>query len=186
LRILKKSLTVERDVTIDRNCQTLRWRINTTFAKFAASGFLFGYFPFAQGTVGSLWGPLLYLFIPKEWCVNYYWQVSLSVFTGVIIIYFLGVWSAGVCETFWGHDPGRIVIDEVAGMLLTLAFIPLTLKTVWMGFFLFRAFDIVKPPPARRSEKLPRGWGVMTDDIVAGVYANICLRAIVYVFPSII
>ncbi len=93
------------------------------------------------------------------------------------------MWSASHCETFWGRDPGKVVIDEITGMFITFGFIPVNFKILWIGFFIFRAFDIIKPPPIRRLEKLPGGWGIMADDVLAGVYANIVLRLLIYFFP---
>jgi len=75
-------------------------------------------------------------------------------------------------------DPGSIVIDEAAGMFVTLVFLPVTPLTVVLGFVLFRAMDILKPPPARRAEGLPGGWGIVVDDLIAGLYANCALRAL--------
>ena len=68
-------------------------------------------------------------------------------------------------------------------MLVTLLFLPLNAKIVWVGFFIFRAFDIVKPPPIRTLERLPGGWGIMADDVLAGVYANISLRILMHFTP---
>ena len=82
-------------------------------------------------------------------------------------------------------DPQEVVIDEVMGMAVTLAFLPLSLKTIGSGFLLFRIFDIAKPFPARRSEKLPGGWGIVMDDVIAGIYANVGLRIILSFWPSI-
>lgn len=75
-------------------------------------------------------------------------------------------------------DPREVVIDEVMGMVVTLAFLPLNPKTIGIGFLLFRIFDIIKPFPVRRSEKLPGGWGIVMDDVIAGIYANVGLRLI--------
>jgi phosphatidylglycerophosphatase A len=85
----------------------------------------------------------------------------------------LGIWSAGRAQALWGrHDDGRIVIDEVAGQLLALAFLPLRLEVALTGFALFRLFDIWKPGPIRRAERWPGGLGVVADDLVAGLLAN--------------
>jgi phosphatidylglycerophosphatase A len=84
------------------------------------------------------------------------------------------VWAAARAEGLFGkRDDGRITIDEVAGMLLSLAFLPYRLEVVVAAFLLFRVFDITKPPPARAAESLPGGLGVMADDLVAGLYANV-------------
>ena len=94
-----------------------------------------------------------------------------------VLITTIGIWSATVVEEQWGKDSYRVVIDEVAGMCLSLLFIPITIKTLLIGLLLFRLFDIVKPLGIRRLEKVPGGWGVMLDDILAGVYANLLLQS---------
>lgn len=141
-------------------------------AKLISSGIFIGYVPLAPGTFGSLLAIVFYLFLP-EYIVNRIWIF-------LPVLYFLGVWTATHCEEFWGKDNRRIVIDEIVGMFVTLVFLPVNVKILCLGFFLFRAFDIVKPPPIRFLERLPRGWGVMTDDLMAGVYTNLVLRLIIY------
>ncbi|GAB4007525.1 phosphatidylglycerophosphatase A [Spirosoma migulaei] len=94
--------------------------------------------------------------------------------TGLITV--IGIWSANVVEAEWGKDSYRVVIDEVAGMCLSLLFIPINEKTLLAGLFLFRLFDIAKPFGIRKLEKLSGGWGVMLDDLLAGLYANIVLQ----------
>ncbi|HEY9048757.1 MAG TPA: phosphatidylglycerophosphatase A [Ohtaekwangia sp.] len=96
-----------------------------------------------------------------------------------LIIIDIGVWSANGVEGEWGKDSSRVVIDEVAGMVITLLFIPLTWITIAAGFVLFRAFDILKPFYIRKLEAVPGGWGVMLDDIAAGIYANIVMQIFV-------
>ena len=100
-----------------------------------------------------------------------------------LLITALGTWSAGEMEDSWGKDSQKIVIDEVAGMCITLLFIPVKWQYVTIGLVLFRFFDILKPLFIRKMEKLNRGWGVMMDDVLAGVYANILLHLIVLVSP---
>ena len=159
----------------------LRERVLFVFAAFAASGAGVGFVPWAQGTFGSLWIPVAFHLLPLKWLV--YPSGTIAVAVLALGLFFVGVWSSGVCERRWGHDPGRVVIDEVVGMLVTVLVIPLTLETVWVGFLLFRVFDIVKPWPVRRVERLPGGWGVMMDDVLAGVYAAVCLRILFVVLP---
>lgn len=91
-----------------------------------------------------------------------------------------GVWSASEVEPHWGKDDKKVVIDEVAGMLITMLFIPVTLTSLLVGLVLFRFFDIVKPLYIRKLEKVRGGLGVMLDDVVAGVYANIILQLLFY------
>ena len=89
-----------------------------------------------------------------------------------------GVWSAGLAEQhFRGTDPGPVVIDEVMGMLVTLFLNPVGWGGAALAFFLFRAFDVLKPYPANRLERLHGGLGIMADDFMAAVYANLVLRA---------
>lgn len=141
-----------------------------------ATGFYVGYAPAAQGTIGSLWGPVICLLVPES--------RLFIVWLLLPVLFLTGVWASARAELYWGHDPGRVVIDEVLGVLVTLAFIPVSVTAVCVGFFLFRFFDIFKPPPIRYFEKLPHGWGVMTDDLVAGIFANCVLRLLIISFPG--
>jgi phosphatidylglycerophosphatase A len=101
-----------------------------------------------------------------------------AVFT--LLITLLGIKSANEVEVLWGKDNNRVVIDEVAGMCITLLFVPVTVANVIIGLVLFRFFDISKPLGIRKLEKWPGGWGVMADDVLAGIYANIVLHLIVF------
>ena len=93
-----------------------------------------------------------------------------------IIITAVGIWSADVVEQQWGKDSYRVVIDEIAGMCLSLLFIPIHEKSLLAGLVLFRFFDILKPLGIRKLEQVRGGWGVMLDDLLAGLYANLLLR----------
>lgn len=106
--------------------------------------------------------------------IGYVYQVLL-----LVAILAAGTWSATRMETVWEHDSNRIVIDEVLGMMITLAFLPNDGIYVITGCVLFRFFDIVKPLGIRKAESLPRGIGVMADDVLAGIYAHLILRAVV-------
>lgn len=134
-----------------------------------------GHAPVAPGTFGSAAGLLLF------WAVRA--SGSLAVELAVVLaVTAVGVAAATRAESVTGrHDPGLIVIDETAGMLVTLAAVPVGLGGAAAGFLAFRLFDIVKPFPARRAERLPGGWGVMADDLVAGVYAQALLRLLLWV-----
>ncbi|QCR21593.1 phosphatidylglycerophosphatase A [Pontibacter sp. SGAir0037] len=92
----------------------------------------------------------------------------------------LGVWSANEVEPYWGKDDKKVVIDEVAGMCISLLFLPITGSSLLAGLVLFRFFDIAKPLYIRKLEKVSGGWGVMLDDVVAGVYANFILQLFLY------
>jgi phosphatidylglycerophosphatase A len=103
----------------------------------------------------------------------------------IAALFAAGVWAADTAERhFSGIDPGPVVIDEVVGMLITLAFIPVGPRGALAGFLLFRLFDVIKPFPAGRFERLHGGLGVMADDAMAAVYANICLRLGRAAFPE--
>ncbi len=129
-----------------------------------------GYAPTAPGTFGSAAGLLLF------WAVRA--SGSLAVELAVLLaVTAVGVAAATRAELATGRrDPGLIVIDETAGMLVTLAAVPVGPGGAVTGFLAFRLFDILKPFPARRAERLPGGWGVMADDLVAGLYAQALLR----------
>jgi phosphatidylglycerophosphatase A len=147
----------------------------TRLAVFIATFGYSGYFPFAPGTVGSAAGLVVYLLV--------WWTQSTVVEVGLIVALFAaGVWAATISERYFGGiDPGPIVIDEVVGMLITLAFIPVTLPVAIAGFVLFRIFDVIKPFPAGRLEKLEGGLGVMADDAMAAIYGNVVLRVMLWV-----
>ncbi len=92
----------------------------------------------------------------------------------------VGIWSGNVVDAVWGKDSSKVVIDEVAGMCIALLFVPISVVNVLIALFLFRFFDIVKPLYIRKLEALPKGWGVMMDDVVAGLYANVLINVFVY------
>jgi len=99
-------------------------------------------------------------------------------------VFFLGVWSASLVAKRSGvEDPGLVVVDEIAGMWITLLLLPLTWQVAVVGFFAFRVMDVFKPYPARDFEKFPRGWGIMADDVMAGIYANLTVRVVALVWP---
>ncbi len=103
----------------------------------------------------------------------------------IVVVLVLGIWAANKTEHVLGRkDPGAIVIDEVLGMLMTLALLPVSTFGIFVGFVLFRIFDVIKPYPAARMEHLKGGPGVMLDDAVAGIYAHISLRLLGLLVPS--
>jgi len=137
-----------------------------------------GYVPFAPGTAGSLGALALYFFAR-----NFYGgEIELPL---LVVVTVLGIWAASVTErSLQKKDPGLVVIDEVAGMLLTLLWVEASIAVAFIGFLAFRFFDIVKPFPARYCERFRGGWGIMLDDLVAGVYAALTVRAILWVQTS--
>jgi phosphatidylglycerophosphatase A len=131
-----------------------------------------GYAPFAPGTFGSAAGLVLWAVLPSSMLVH-----ALV----IVLLFVVGSWSSGVAEKHFGHtDPGQAVIDEVMGMLITLFMNPVGWRGAFIAFLLFRAADIVKPYPANRLERLHGGIGVMADDGMAAVYANLALRLIIW------
>jgi phosphatidylglycerophosphatase A len=145
-------------------------------ARVFATAFGFGYSPIAPGTAGTL-APLIVLYL---WRPARSWGFILA----ALALYLFGVVLASWGERLWRKsDPGHVCIDEVAGYLVSVAFVPARseLALLVAAFFVFRLFDIVKPPPGRRAERLPGGWGVMTDDVIAGVYGNVVLQIAAHV-----
>jgi phosphatidylglycerophosphatase A len=137
-----------------------------------------GFFPIAPGTAGSVAALALYAMV--RW-------VGEPSFESVIIamVFAAGVWASTRTEVVLGtSDPGPVVIDEVLGMLLTLAWLPLSLTGVIVGLVMFRILDVVKPFPAGRLEHAPRGWGIMLDDAMAGVYGQLALRLCIWLLPA--
>jgi phosphatidylglycerophosphatase A len=147
-------------------------------AVFIATFGYVGYFPIAPGTAGSAAALVLYALV--RWLGTP--AAELVTITAVLIV---GVWAAQVTErSLQRKDPGIVVIDEVLGMLMTLAFLPLSLGGVLAGFLLFRVFDVIKPFPAGRLEHLPGGFGIMADDAMAGVYGQILMRLGMAMWPQ--
>ena len=134
-----------------------------------------GYTPKGGGTVAAVACCIAWYLIGAGRNGSLYVQEALA--TGLIFV--IGVWSSGKMEAYWGKDSSKIVIDEVAGMCLTLLFVPVSWQTIAIGLVLFRFFDIAKPFYIRKMEKLNGGWGVMLDDMLAGLYSNIILQLIV-------
>ena len=143
----------------------------------ATCGYI-GYVPIAPGTFGSAVGLALFALIR--------WSGSSAIELGVIVLLFvLGVWSGNAAEKHFGRvDPGPVVLDEVAGMLITLALLPVNIYGAIVGFLIFRLFDVVKPWPANRLEALPGGLGMMADDAMAGIYGNVAMRVLIAVLPA--
>jgi phosphatidylglycerophosphatase A len=134
-----------------------------------------GYAPKGGGTLAAI-----------ACCIAWYFTLSgrmgyaFAVILVTVLLMAAGVWSAGRMERRWGKDNYRIVIDEVVGMCLSLLFIPVSWPNIIAGLILFRTFDIAKPLYIRRLEGLKGGWGVMMDDVLAGVYSNLILQVLVH------
>ena len=146
-------------------------RAARAFAVALGTGFGAGFSPVAPGTAGSAVGVLLFLLLAPAG--------TAALAAAVVFLLAAGLWSAGVCgERYGAHDHGRIVVDEIAGQLIALATFPASPGWLLAGFLAFRLFDIAKPFPARRIDHTWRSpAGVMADDVVAGLYANLVLQA---------
>ena len=147
-------------------------------AVFVATFGYVGYFPIAPGTAGSAAALALYALV--RWLGTP--GAELVTMVAVLVV---GVWASHRTERALKlKDPGPVVIDEVLGMLMTLAFMPLSIGGVVAGFILFRIFDVIKPFPAGRLEHLPGGFGIMADDAMAGVYGQIVMRMAIAMWPQ--
>ena len=137
------------------------------FSRLIATGLFSGYSPIVPGTAGSLTGLAFYA-IPGM-------EKTISLSLAIVATFFAGVYTSNQMEKKLGEDPPVVVIDEIVGMWIGL-----------LAFFFFRIYDIIKPPPARKLEHLKNGWGIMLDDVAAGIYANITVRLLLFIFPGII
>jgi phosphatidylglycerophosphatase A len=137
-----------------------------------------GYVPIAPGTFGSAAGLAVFLAVRSTGSV----AVELAT---IVVLFAIGVWSGTIAEHhFGGVDPGPIVIDEVVGMLITLALLPVSMTGAIVGFLVFRILDVIKPWPSGGFEKLPGGLGVMADDGMAAIYGNVVMRGLIWLAPA--
>jgi phosphatidylglycerophosphatase A len=145
---------------------------------FVASFGYVGYFPIAPGTAGSAAALALFAFI--RWI-----GVPAIELGAIVAVFAIGVWAANGTEAALGRkDPGIVVIDEVLGMLMTLALLPVSMLGILVGFLIFRALDVIKPYPAAQFESLHGGLGIMADDAVAGLYSYLIMRGLIWVMPA--
>jgi phosphatidylglycerophosphatase A len=141
-----------------------------------ASVFGAGYAPVASGTVGS------FVTVVAIWLLP---LTQLLIAVALVVVILVGIWAGSRVERVLGKkDPGVIVIDEVAGMLLSVILLPRTIPVLITAFLLFRLFDIWKPFPARESQALTGGVGVMVDDLIAGFYTLILIMGALTLFPG--
>jgi len=141
-----------------------------------ATGMGLGYSPFASGTVGSLPGFLLVWIFSQMHPAIQVPIIACAFFAGVMI-------SQAALQWFDEKDPGAITIDEIVSLPVTFFLIPLTPLTLIVGFILNRFLDIVKPPPAYQSQSLSGGWGIMTDDMISGIYSNLLMHLFLLFVP---
>ena len=146
------------------------------FSLAIASVFGIGYVPIAPGTFGSAAGLLLWMVLPASTAVQA---------AAIVALFVLGSVTGSVVERHFGRtDPRQVIIDEVMGMLITLFLNPVGVKGALVGFLFFRATDVIKPYPANRLERLPGGVGVMADDAMAAIYANLGLRVTILILGN--
>jgi phosphatidylglycerophosphatase A len=148
--------------------------IGYLISQFIATGLYSGYSPFAPGTAGSIVGILFYLIPGFE---------HLPLFLIIIAATFcIAIPTSTKLSRRLGEDPPVVVIDEVVGMWISLVLLPKAVLPVLLAFFFFRVYDIIKPFPAKQLERLPHGWGIMLDDVMCGIYANLTVQLAVLVF----
>lgn len=143
----------------------------------ATCGYL-GYVPVAPGTFGSAAGLAVFFLIRSTG------SMTVEV-TAILALFAIGIWSGTVAEHYFGGiDPAPVVMDEVVGMLMTLAFLPVSVTGAFVGFLVFRVLDVIKPWPSARFERLPGGLGVMADDGMAAIYGNLAMQALIWATPG--
>lgn len=129
-----------------------------------------GYVGKGGGTIAAVVFCVIWLLLPANYSNNI-WQIVITFF-----IIALGIWSSNKVDALWGKDSSKVVIDEVAGMAITLLYVPQHIEYMFAGLIAFRFFDIVKPLGIKKLESWPKGWGVMADDVLAGLYALIVVQ----------
>jgi phosphatidylglycerophosphatase A len=144
--------------------------LNKVIASWLGVGYIKG-----GGTVAAIITCLLLMWAQSAHWFEQLWVLPLA----TLVVTLIGIYTGNEVEADWGKDSSRVVIDEVAGQMVTLLLVPLTNLNLLIGLILFRFFDIVKPLGIRKMEKLPAGTGVMMDDVLAGVYANIVLQLLI-------
>ena len=143
----------------------------------ATCGYL-GYVPVAPGTFGSALGLAVFFAVRSTGSV----ALEIGV---VVLVFVVGLWCGTIAEHhFGGIDPGPVVLDEVLGMLITLALLPVNTTGAIVGFIVFRVLDVLKPWPSAQFERLPGGLGVMADDAMAAIYGNLLMRGLIALMPG--
>jgi phosphatidylglycerophosphatase A len=146
-------------------------------ARLIGTFFYTGFFPIAPATFASLVFALAYWFVPGG--------EMLAHPLVALVTLVLSVPAATILEKQYGHDAGRIVIDEVVGMQVILALAQPTLSGLAVAFFIWRAADVIKPWPARQAQDWPRGWGVVADDVFAAIYTRVAMIVLAYFVPAL-
>jgi phosphatidylglycerophosphatase A len=144
------------------------------FPQALASVFGIGYIPAGGGTVAALIYCIVWFLLPDSYSQSF-WQMLITLF-----IIAVGIWCGNIVDQYWGKDSSKVVIDEVAGMSVALLFVPHNLLYVIVSLLAFRFFDIVKPLGVKGMENYSKGWGVMADDVLAGLYALVTCFIVMY------
>lgn len=141
------------------------------FEKIIGSGFFTGYIPIASGTWGSLTALIIY-FIPG-------FEQPAVIIPAILLVFAIGVFISDKFEKVYGEDPAQCTVDEIVGSWIALLFLPKTIGVALTSFFIWRVLDIIKPFPARKSENLKGGWGIMMDDVISGFYTLIIMHILI-------
>lgn len=144
------------------------------FEKIVGSGLFTGYIPFASGTFGSLIALFIY------WIPGF--EQIYVIAPAIILLFIYGIFITSKFESVYGKDPSQCTVDEFVGTWIALIALPKTFFISLTSFMIWRILDIIKPFPARTSENLNAGWGIMMDDVISGLYTLIILHLIVYFF----
>ena len=148
-------------------------------AWFISTGAGVGLSPVAPGTFGTAAALLIYYVLPVP--------SGSPIFLSIILVgLVVGIWATGILSTDNNPDPGKVVWDEYVGLWITCFLLPKTWEWLILAFFIFRILDILKPWPIRRIESLPKGWGIMLDDVLAGIYGNLCINITRILFLSVL
>jgi len=145
-------------------------------SRLIATLFYIGYCPIAPGTAGSIAAMILYLFLPASIVAHqYFWLI-------VLLFAPISIYFTGQAEKNMERDDQRIILDELIGYFVSILFLPRSLLIAVIAFALFRVFDILKPEPVRSIQNLKGGWGIVMDDVLAGVYSNLILQTGYFVY----
>ncbi len=163
MRLIKKKKIVNPNIKVD------------ILSIIFSTGFFTGYIPFASGTFGSIFA-LIFFFIPE-------FSNPIILFAFVVLFFIVGIFTSNIMIKRYGDDPSVVVIDEIVGMWITVfisGFIAFDYITLIIAFSMFRLFDIIKVYPAIYFDKMKNGFGIMMDDVIAGVYAGIVTAIILF------
>ena len=151
------------------------------FPVICSSLLMTGFIPYAPGTAGSIIAMIVYFILPSEW-----FQTSPAIFILIpvyIILLLITIPFLSRAEKILGKDDRRIVLDEFMGFFLAVLFLPRSIVIIFLAFILFRVYDILKPVPVNLLQKLPGGWGILADDLMAGIYSNASCRMMLLLVP---